>query len=175
MLQEDYFLLCKLGDGDMSAMEVLYIRYAPQVKSFVSAIIKNESDAEDLVQEIFLKIWENREAVCRVESFKSYLYSMTRNAVYNRLKRDRVHRKYVDFAKNRSDAYEPEVRIQTKDLLKHINIEVEKLTEQQKKIYEMSRFRDLTYKEISDELNISPKTVQYHISNILAKLKNTIK
>lgn len=174
MFEEDYFLLRKLREGDMSAMEVLYIRYAPQVKSFVSALIKNSTDADDIVQEIFLKIWENREAVSRAESFKSYLYTMTRNSIYNRLKHNRIHEKYVHFAKSRSATYEPETRIQTKDLLNHINKELENLTEQQRRIYEMSRIGELTYEEISRELNISPKTVQYHISRILSKLKKLV-
>lgn len=155
-------------------MEVLYIRYAPQVKSFVSAILKNEADAEDLVQEIFLKIWENRETVCRAGSFRSYLYSMTRNTVYNKLKHDRAHERYMNFIRGKSPSYEPEERILTKDLLNHINTEMNKLSEQQRTIYEMSREGDLTYKEISRQLDISPKTVQYHISAVLAKLRKLI-
>ena len=56
MMKEEFFLLQKLNENDMSAMEVLYIRYAPQVKSFVSAILKDSADADDIVQDIFLRI-----------------------------------------------------------------------------------------------------------------------
>lgn len=171
MLEEDYFLLHKLKEGDMSAFEVLYIRYAPNIKSFVSAILKNSADADDIVHEIFLKVWENRDSIANVQSFKSYLYSMTRNAVYNKIKRDKVHERFVGFASQNSEAYDSETSIQTKDLLANINKEIEKLPEKQREIYEMSREEEFTYNEISDKLNISPKTVQYHIGQALAKLK----
>lgn len=169
--EEEYFLLRKLSEGNMSAMEVLYIRHAPQVKSFVSAILKDEADTEDLVQDIFLKVWEEREKICHAKSFRSYLFTMTRNMIYNKLKHENVRKKYNVMFKGRSASHEIEGRIVTKDLLEHIQIELESLTEQQKVIYELSRQGDKTYKEIAEILDISPKTVQYHISNVLAKLK----
>lgn len=169
-MEDDILLLSRLRDGDISAIEVLYIRYAPQVKSFVSAIFKNDADTEDFIQDLFLKIWENRETVARAESFRSYLYSMVKNMVYNKIKHKRVHDRYMN-SSLRPQHYEPEERIQTKDLLRHINEELERLTEQQSTIYRLSREEGLTYKEISSRLNISPKTVQYHISNVLAKLR----
>ena len=172
---EEFFLLSKLKEGNMSAMEVLYIRHAPQVKSFVSAIMKNDADTEDLVHDIFIKVWEERSKICNVNSFKSYLYAMTRNMVYNRLKHERVHRNYVMNLINRNaESNEIEERIVTKNLLEHINSEMEGLTEQQRIIYELSRNGDKTYKEISEIMGISPKTVQYHIGNVLSKLKKLL-
>ena len=73
MNKEEYFLLRKLNEGDISVMEVIYFRYAPQIKAFVSAILKDPADTEDLVQDIFLKIWDDRETVCHAKSFRSYL------------------------------------------------------------------------------------------------------
>lgn len=173
-MKEEFFLLQKLSENDMSAMEVLYIRYAPQVKSFVSAILKDSADTDDIVQDIFLRIWEDRERVCQAKSFKSYLFAMTRNIVYNKLKHDKVHDRYVGFESKRNSQHEIEERIMTKDLLDHINEEIDSLTEQQRIIYELNRNEDMTYKEIADKLGISPKTVQYHIGNVLAKLKKLL-
>ncbi len=173
-MKEEYFLLQKLREGDMSAMEVLYIRYAPQVKSFVSAIIKDEAEADDFVQDIFLKVWEEKDFVCQAKSFKSYLYTMTRNMVYNKLKHDKVHDRFVGFASKDSSEHSIEERIVTKDLLEHINSQLDNLTEQQKVIYELNRNEEMTYNEIAEKLGISPKTVQYHISNVLAKLKKLL-
>ena len=173
-MEEDYFLLHKLGEGEISAMEVLYVRYAPQVKSFVSAILKDEADTEDLVQDIFLKIWEERETVRKVHSLRAYLFTMTRNMVYNKLKHDKAHDRYVGFNKRKNSTHEIENRIVTMDLLEHINAEMNNLTDQQRIIYELNRNEDLTYKEISEKLGISPKTVQYHIGNVLARLKKLL-
>lgn len=173
-MNEEYFLLQKLREGDMSAMEVLYIRYAPQVKSFVSAIIKDDAETDDFVQDIFLKIWEERAVVCLAKSFKSYLYTMTRNMVYNKLKHEKAHSRFVGYATNKNPHHNIEDRIVTKDLLEHINSEMNNLTEQQRVIYELNRNKEMTYKEIAEKLGISPKTVQYHIGNVLAKLKKLL-
>jgi RNA polymerase sigma-70 factor (ECF subfamily) len=174
MMKEEFFLLQKLNENDMSAMEVLYIRYAPQVKSFVSAILKDSADADDIVQDIFLRIWEDRHVVSQAKSFKAYLFTMTRNVVYNKLKHDRVHDRYVGLESKRTSQDEIEERIMTKDLLDQIKEEMERLTEQQRIIYELNRDEDMTYKQIAEKLGISPKTVQYHISNVLAKLKKLL-
>ena len=171
---EEYYLLQKLREGDMSAMEILYIRHAPQVKSFVFAIMKSVEETDDIVQDIFLKVWEERAVISQARSFRSYLYTMTRNIVYNRLKHRKVQTKYAGDFCNRQDLHDIEGRIITKDLLAHINEQMENLTEQQKVIYELKRNSDMTYKEIADKLGISPKTVQYHMNNILNKLKKLL-
>lgn len=171
----DIFLTGRLGEDDMTAMEVLYIKYAPQVKSFVYAILKNEADTEDLVHDIFIKVWEERDKISDVRSFRSYLYSMTRNMVYNRLKKSGVHARYIETVKKNDSSSDPESRIVTKDLLHHINKEMARLPEQQRAIYEMNREGELTYNEISDKLGISPKTVQYHIGKVLSRLKKLLK
>lgn len=171
---KDIFLIQKLGEGDMTAMEFLYVKYAPQVKSFVYAILKDEADTEDLVHDIFLKLWEERSRISNVISFKSYLYTMTRNMVYNKLKKSGVHTRFVDATSTNQTNLDPEKKIITRDLLQHIHKEMDKLPKQQRNIYEMNREEELTYNEISDKLGISPKTVQYHIGKVLIKLKKTI-
>lgn len=171
---KDIFFIQKLEEGDMTAMEFLYVKYAPQVKSFVYAFLKNEADTEDLVHDIFLKIWEERSRISHVLSFKSYLYTMTRNMIYNKLKKSGVHTRFVDASSSNQANQDLEKKIITRDLLQHINKEMNKLPKKQRNIYEMNRAEDLTYNEISDKLGISPKTVQYHIGKVLIKLKKTI-
>mgnify|MGYP006357884757 CR=1 FL=1 len=174
MNKEEYFLLRKLNEGDISVMEVIYFRYAPQIKAFVSAILKDPADTEDLVQDIFLKIWDDRETVCHAKSFRSYLFTMTRNIVYNHLKKKKVHDRFMDYTKNSSSSYNPEQRIITKDLLGHIDNEMKKLTDRQRTIYELNRNDDFTYSEIAEKLGLSPKTIQYHIGTVLSRFKKIL-
>ncbi len=174
MIKEESFILSKLREGDISAMEILYIRYAPQVRSFVFSILKNSEDTDDLVHDIFIKVWEKREIICQVKSFKAYLFTTTRNTVYNKLKHDRVHQKYVNYSSKNPANYDTEKRVVMQDLLDLINKEIDSLTEQQKIIYKLSRYDNLTYKEIAEKMGISPKTVQYHIGNILSRLKKIL-
>ena len=70
--------------------------------NLLSAILKDEADTEDLVQDIFLKIWEERETVRKVHSIRAYLFTMTRNMVYNKLKHDKAHDRYVGFNKRKN-------------------------------------------------------------------------
>ena len=174
MNKEEYFLLRKLNEGDISVMEVIYFRYAPQIKAFVSAILKDPADTEDLVQDIFLKIWDDRETICHVQSFRAYLFTMTRNIVFNHLKKKKVHDRFVDYTKNSSSSYNPEQRIITKDLLEHIDNEMKKLTDRQRTIYELNRNDDFTYSEIAEKLGLSPKTIQYHIGTVLSRFKKIL-
>ena len=97
---------------------------------------------------------------------------MTRNMVYNRLKKHAVHKRYISSAGNEQMSADPERRIVTKDLLHHIHTEIENLPKHQRNIYEMNREDSLTYNEISERLGISPKTIQYHIGKVLTRLKS---
>jgi RNA polymerase sigma-70 factor (ECF subfamily) len=99
---------------------------------------------------------------------------MTKNMVYNKLKKSGVHSRFVDATRSNQANQDPEKKIITRDLLQHIHKEMGNLPKQQRDIYEMNREEDLTYNEISDKLGISPKTVQYHIGKVLIKLKKTI-
>ena len=171
MIDEEKLLLDRLHKGDISALEALYTRYAPEVMHTVSSIVRTPEDADDIVQDIFIKIWEERETVSSVADFKPYLLAMTRNMTYNRLKHGHVHNRYMDWLSRRPYVYDPENRIIEKDLLKNISNEMDRLTAQQRMIFEMNRNGDLTYNEIAAKLGISPKTVQYHIGKVLARLK----
>ena len=175
MNKEDSCLLKKLRDGDMAALEFLYVRYAPQVKSFVYAFMKDAYESDDIVHDVFLKVWEDRMAVSQAVSFKSYLFRMTRNMIFDRMKRKDVHSRFVNYVMTgSSDIDNQEKRILTKDLLELIGKEIDSLPEKQKEIYSMNRAKDLTYNEISEKLGVSPKTVQYHIGVVLSKLRKIL-
>lgn len=80
-IEEKY--LKELAGGSRKAFEVLYMTYAPRVEYFLRGLLKNDLEAEDITQDIFYKIWSNRETITQIDSFKSYLFRMAKNAVYN--------------------------------------------------------------------------------------------
>ena len=80
-IEEKY--LKELAGGSRKAFEVLYMTYAPRVEYFLRGLLKNDLEAEDITQDIFYKIWSNRETIAQIDSFKSYLFRMAKNAVYN--------------------------------------------------------------------------------------------
>lgn len=164
--------LFNLSQGDVKALDILYVAYAPLVRNWCFAILKNNAEAEDLTQDIFLRIWNYREDLNEVRSFKSYLFRTTNNAVLNKIREKNVR---LMFARSRSgDALIEEDAsslTDTADLLNKIKIALEGMSDLRKRIFKMSRFEDKTYQEIAESLKISPKTVQYHISCALAELR----
>lgn len=164
--------LCRLSYGDVKALDILYVAYAPLVRNWCAALLKNSAEAEDLTQDIFIRIWNSRTELKEVRSFKSYLFRVTHNAVLNRLREQNIRQL---FAKSRSgdSVLEDDASgmADTADLLDKINVSLEGMSELRKKIFKMSRFEDKTYQEIAEALDISPKTVQYLISCALAELR----
>lgn len=145
MLNEDKQLLEQIAGGDVKALGILYVLYAGRIRNFAFSMLQNSSEAEDITQDMFLKIWNSRKALREVDSLKSYLFSMAHNAVLNFIKRKGVRDRYRKAT---------------------VGVSTER--------YEMNRYEHKTYQEIADALMISPKTVQYHISCALAELRKLL-
>lgn len=174
---EEHILLRKLQDGDSEALDILYLRYASKVRDFALRLLKDQTDAEDITHDVFLRIWEYRKQLGSVCSFKGYLFRMTRNAIFNVMKRRQMRYRYqktteagaIDSVKAESADV-----VSTDELLEMIELAVHNMPEQRRKVFYMSRYENMTYEEIARSLNISPRTVQYHISNALAELRKLL-
>ena len=94
MLNDDRHLLNLIADGDVKSLGILYVLYAARIRNFAFSLLQNSSEAEDITQDLFLKIWNSRENLRNVDSLKSYLFSMTHNSVLNYIKHKNVQDKY---------------------------------------------------------------------------------
>ena len=92
--QSDELILQGLRQGDYKAFDELYMCYAPHVEAFAYCMLKNKSEAEDLAHDIFLKLWENRESIGHIKSFRNYLFRMTKNAVFDIFEHKSVQFRY---------------------------------------------------------------------------------
>lgn len=154
-------------------MELLYIRYAPKIRRFAFSLLQDSTEAEDITQDVFLKLWEKRNELDSIGSVDSYLFRMTRNAVLNVIK----HRKSVEKFESSGTApvpSNPENDHVNKNIVDSLSETFKSLPENQKRIFMMNRLDDKTYEEIAEEMKISPRTVQYHISRVLKKFKDNI-
>lgn len=175
MLNEDKQLLVQIAGGDVKALGILYVLYAGRIRNFAFSMLQNSSEAEDITQDLFLKIWNSRGSLTEVDSLKSYLFSMTHNAVLNLIKRKEVRDRYRKVSEGSdSGEYEPATRMDTVELLRSIDDALEEMSVLRKTIFRMNRYEHKTYQEIADALMISPKTVQYHISCALAELRKLL-
>ena len=177
MDSEEYIILRKLQNGDSGALDILYLRYASKVRDFALRLLKDQTDAEDITHDIFLRIWDHRRNLEDVYSFKGYLFRMTRNAIFNVMKRRQMQYKYLKTTESRIEErakVEPSDAVSTDELLEMIDLAVRNMPEQRRKVFYMSRHENMSYDEIAKTLNISPRTVQYHISNALAELRKLL-
>jgi RNA polymerase sigma-70 factor (ECF subfamily) len=129
------------------------------------------------MQEVFMKIWEMRDKIETYASFDSFLYTITYNKSINLIRKKIIERKYVDFLKSQSELAEPVVidDLHFLELSSKVDRLVQKLPARQKEVFLLSREKELTYKEIAEELNISKNTVENHMVKALKYLRDNLK
>ena len=166
-------LLKLVAAGDENAYRELFHRHWDNVYSVALVLTKSVELAEDMVQDIFLKIWQKREQFTEVERFEDYLFIMARNHIYTELKKkarddqfkQQVHQ-YFDSGINNA-----EIQLLTKETQVQINKAIDQLTPQQQLVYRMSREQGLSHEEIAEKLNISRNTVRNHIVQSLKQIR----
>lgn len=170
-------LLDLIQKDDKVAFYQLYERYCRKLYAFTLKYIKRKEDAEEIVQEIFIRIWEHRNTIDINSSFESFLFTIAYNVNISFLRKKSYELKYIEYLKsiqhieNADDLVE---KIHFNDLNDKIQSLLNKLTPRQREIFKLSREKGLSHGEIAKILNISVNTVKKHMANILAYLKSHI-
>lgn len=171
----DEKLLCLLQEGDEKSLEVIVLRYWEALYIVAFKILNDRHSCEDVIQEIFIKIWQNREKLKVSYSLKAYLFAATRYEVYRQIKlhiqkQDRLELGYF----NSIEKYNPHNELEYIELLSSVERIVDSLPERCREIYLLSREEQLSHKEISLRLKISTKTVENHITIALGRLRSLL-
>lgn len=167
-----------LEKGETIAFEALFRLYYDKLVHIAKGYLVHHEDAEGVVQNVFLKLWENRNKLRTIANVNGYLYTMTRNACLDQLKHQKVKNKYL------SARYYTKLAIQRQflkdeaaalllenELEQIISKGIELLPEKCKKVFVKSRVEGLKHQEIAQELGISQKTVDNHISYALRHMR----
>ncbi len=165
----DIELVLKLQNGDIEAFDLIYEKYARILYGFAYKYLKSAHETEELVQSIFLKVWENHKTLKKETSFKSYLFTIAYHEICN-IFRQRTHfKKFIDSAliENAYSSNETEERIHYKSILEQIDHIITKLPERQKMIFLKSRQEGKSTIEIANELGLSSGTVDNYNSESL--------
>jgi RNA polymerase sigma-70 factor (ECF subfamily) len=167
----DLFRLIALGDEP--AFAELFRRYDRRIYPFVLKMIKSPILAEEITQEIFIKIWRHRESLSVIEQPESYILTIAARHTLDQIKkRLNEHKMLKRFSAGLSSAHnEPEELLLLKDTEELIQRAVDQLPPQQKLVYLLSRKQGLSYEEIGQELKISPNTVRNHLVKALAAIR----
>jgi len=177
-------LLKSVFKGNKKGFEILFRTYYKRLCAYACSFVSQNDLAEDLVTDVFLKLWEKRDQLVITESVSSYLFRSVKNSCINYLNREKSHKQMV--SENElslfnlkiqypvSDRY-PLTDLIGRELEDKIKEEIEKLPEQCREIFYLSRFEDLSHKQIAEKLGISENTVKVQIYRALIKLRSGMK
>jgi RNA polymerase sigma-70 factor (family 1) len=162
-------ILLQVVSGDESAFKKLFDQYWDHIYTVALHLTQSVPFAEDMVQDIFLKIWLGREKLGDIETFDNYLFIVARNHIYNAIRKwrreDTLRQPLLDWLEDRQET--PEQKLLFKESAGLIAIAVARLTPQQQAIWKMTREQGMSHKQVARELNISRNTVRNHIVNSL--------
>ncbi|MBC5644359.1 RNA polymerase sigma-70 factor [Parabacteroides sp. W1-Q-101] len=168
-------LILALKNGSEEAFTSLYHKYCDKVYKFCRLYYTNDSTTEEVVQEVFIKLWDIRSYVNENENLEGLLFIITRNMIFSNSKKNFNETFYkMSILAAYDKAYDIEEELQAKDLQIYIERLVNELPPRQKEVFYLSRHEQLSYKEIAERLDITPKTVERHINEALKYLKKNI-
>ena len=169
------FLLSAVQRGDQKAFDTLFRRYYPMLCAYGHRFVELE-DAEEIVEDSLLWIWENRETLVIESSLNSYLFKMVYRRALNKLAHiDASQRADTRFYEEMQEMLQDTDYYQIEELAKRIEDAVAALPESYREAFVMHRFRDMSYKEIAETLGVSPKTIDYRIQQALKQLRVDLK
>ena len=170
-------LILLIQKDDQVAFYNLYERYCRRLYGFVFRYIKQKEDAEEIVQEVFVKIWESRNKIDAYSSFESFLFTIAYNTTISLLRKRTSEKKYLEHLQSLQHPDDlPDLidEIHFNELNERVQLLLNELTPRQKEIYHLSREEGLSHDEIAKKLDISVNTVKKHMVNTLAFLKSQI-
>jgi RNA polymerase sigma-70 factor (ECF subfamily) len=173
----DNYLVTKIRDDNKDAFKSLYDRYSKKLYYFSKRYLCSNEEAEELVQSVFISIWEHRQSLDATMSVKSYIYKSAVNYIYNYLKKKAIRANFIKAEMQKGEIHCNLTYDQVffHDLERSIDSIVETLPSQQQKIFKLNRFQGLTHNEIAKKLDLSVRTVENQVFRALKVIKNKLK
>lgn len=172
---EDEGLVKRLQTGDMQAYKQLFLKYYSPLCEYTSHYIA-DSDAEELVQDLMLFMWENRQTLLITQSLKSYLFIAVKHRCLNAIRQERYRKQTHNLIYEKlKDRFEDPDYYFIDELARNIEKAVDSLPDTYRETFKLSRFGELTNAQIAEQLHVSVKTVEYRIGQALKILRHKLK
>jgi RNA polymerase sigma-70 factor (ECF subfamily) len=166
-----------MKQDDEGAFALIYRRYGERLYATASRVLRSSTDAADVVQDVFLALWNRRRELQITDSLEAYLQTSARYKAIQFIKKNIVRRDYLallaDVAVN-TTAGSPELQVQFKEIQRVIHDTVAQMPPKMQEVYLLSRQEQLTHKEIADRLGISTETVKKHIQHALQLIRTAM-
>ena len=172
----DQHLFERIRTGDEGAFRSLFLKYFARLCAFVQTIVRAEEKAQDVVQKVFVKLWEKRRIITIAKTVLGYLMTSCKNEAFNYLKMEKTRLKYEQ---QYMEDYQQSMIYELQSGNSHeinmaVNMAIEQLPEKCRQIYTLSKKEGLSYQEIAVFLKISEKTVENQIGIALRKLREAL-
>ncbi|MFZ4261943.1 RNA polymerase sigma factor [Sphingobacterium sp. HJSM2_6] len=173
----DRHLATLLLQGDQRAYTEIFERYHKLLIKHAFQLLQEKEAAGDLVQDVFLTLWQKRETISVTNSLSSYLYTATRNKVFNLLSHQKVASRYAESIANFMEEGHSmtDVTLREKELARIIEKEIDALPTKMREVFLLRSQEELSYQQIGEQLNITKQTAKLQMHNALKILKIKIK
>jgi RNA polymerase sigma-70 factor (family 1) len=169
LFPNDIELVARLQKGDVKAFDLIYEKYSGKLYAFGLKYLKSTAEAEELVQLVFLRLWENHKNLKEESSFKSYLFTIAYNSICKIFRKRNYQQRFVSdiLYDNPQSCFEIEDSIDYQSVLDQVQLIIAKLPERLRKIFLKSRQEGKSTKEIAQEVGLSPGTIDNYISEAI--------
>jgi len=174
-ISNDNHLIQLLQKGNVAAFDSLFAVYGPKLFGFALKYLKNEADAEELVQEVFVKVWENHQTLKSELSFKSYLFTIALNHIRKHFNKKATSLRYLESLQNDSEFSDQSTTDDYETTLRQIYSIIEQMPERRREIFTKSKLEGKSSKQVASELNISAGTVDNQVSEALRFIRSQLK
>jgi len=175
-LSNETDLLVRVAEGDEKAFGILFHHYRERIYSYALHLFGNSGLADELVQDVFLKVWLSRDKVQHILRFDSWLFIIARNQVFDTLKllakEDSARKQMASLQGQDTNTVEDQLLTKENELI--LQEALSRLSPQQKLIFTLSRHQGMKHEEIASRLNISRNTVKTHLVHALKTLRGAL-
>ncbi len=173
-MQSEAEYLKSMKEGSHEAFDYFYRKYSPRVEEFCRVLLKDNAAAEDICQNVFLNLWKRREIADKIQSFNSFLFTMTRNAVFDHIRKKRKN--VLDFPESidlsNIVSADLQTQVDAQDLLLMIEIALSSMPEKRSRIFRMNRIEGMKTSEIAEKESMTQRAVEWNLKKALEELSH---
>lgn len=175
LLQDEARLIELIAQGSEYAFTKLYDHYRPLIYSVAFRMLKSRELSEEILQDVFVKVWIKREELSEIKHFRNYIFFMARNLVFDRLKKQSYETGPLPTAGTNAAVSDADNRLLHQEYQLLLDKAILQLTDQQAQVYRLAKIEGLSHEQIAGRLHIKRSTVKRHVADALCSIRQYLK